>query len=42
MVSGTGVQIYAEDRIGEMIQHKFDVLFEVVDDVDLTAEYFGL
>ena len=25
-VSGTGVQIYAEDRIGEMIQHKFDVL----------------
>lgn len=28
MVSGTGVQIYAEDRIGEMIQHKFDVLFD--------------
>ena len=28
MVSGTGVQIYAEDRIAEMIQHKFDVLFE--------------
>jgi len=27
MVSGTGVQIYAEDRIAEMIQHKFDVLF---------------
>lgn len=27
-VSGTGVQIYAEDRIGEMIQHKFDVLFD--------------
>lgn len=28
MVSGTGVQIYAEDRIAEMIQHKFDVLFD--------------
>ncbi len=28
MVAGTGVQIYAEDRIAEMIQHKFDVLFE--------------
>ena len=28
MVAGTGVQTYAEDRIGEMIQHKFDVLFE--------------
>ena len=27
MVSGQGAQIYAEDRIGEMIQHKFDVLF---------------
>ena len=27
-VSGTGVQIYAEDRIGEMIQHKFDILFD--------------
>lgn len=27
MVSGQGTQIYAEDRIGEMIQHKFDVLF---------------
>lgn len=27
MVSGTGVQIYAEDRIAEMIQHKFDILF---------------
>jgi hypothetical protein len=30
MVAGTGVQIYAEDRIAEMIQHKFDVLFEEV------------
>jgi|TARA_R110002110_G_scaffold102027_5_gene258904 hypothetical protein len=30
MVSGTGVQTYAEDRIAEMIQHKFDVLFEEV------------
>ena len=28
MVSGTGVQIYAEDRIGEMIQHKHDILFD--------------
>jgi len=28
MVAGTGVQVYAEDRIGEMIQHKFDVLFD--------------
>jgi hypothetical protein len=28
MVSGTGVQTYAEDRIAEMIQHKFDVLFD--------------
>jgi hypothetical protein len=27
MVAGTGVQVYAEDRIAEMIQHKFDVLF---------------
>jgi hypothetical protein len=27
MVSGQGTQIYAEDRIAEMIQHKFDVLF---------------
>ena len=27
MTAGTGVQIYAEDRIAEMIQHKFDVLF---------------
>jgi hypothetical protein len=26
--SGTGVQVYAEDRIGEMIQHKFDILFD--------------
>ncbi len=30
MVAGTGVQIYAEDRIAEMIQHKFDVLFDEV------------
>jgi hypothetical protein len=30
MVGGTGVQTYAEDRIAEMIQHKFDVLFEEV------------
>jgi len=30
MVSGTGVQIYAEDRIAEMIQHKFEVLFDEV------------
>ena len=28
MVAGTGVQIYAEDVIGDMIQHKFDVLFD--------------
>lgn len=28
MVAGSGVQIYSEDRIAEMIQHKFDVLFE--------------
>lgn len=28
MVSGTGVQIYAEDTLAEMIQHKFDVLFD--------------
>ena len=28
MVSGTGVQVYAEDRIAEMIQHKFDILFD--------------
>ena len=27
-VHGSGVQVYAEDRIGEMIQHKFDVLFD--------------
>ena len=27
MVAGTGVQTYADDRIAEMIQHKFDVLF---------------
>jgi len=30
MVAGTGVQTYAEDRIAEMIQHKFDVMFEEV------------
>jgi predicted nuclease of predicted toxin-antitoxin system len=30
MVAGTGVQVYAEDRITEMIQHKFDVLFDEV------------
>ena len=30
MVSGSGIQIYAEDRIAEMIQHKFDVLFDEV------------
>ena len=30
MVSGTGVQTYAEDTIAEMIQHKFDVLFDEV------------
>ena len=30
MVAGTGVQVYAEDRIAEMIQHKFDVLFDEV------------
>ena len=28
MASGTGVQVYAEDRIAEMIQHKFDILFD--------------
>ena len=28
MVSGTGIQLYAEDRIAEMIQHKFDILFD--------------
>lgn len=28
MVSGTGIQIYAEDRIAEMIQHKFDIVFD--------------
>jgi len=28
MVSGIGVQIYSEDAIAEMLQHKFDVLFE--------------
>jgi len=30
MVAGTSVQTYAEDRIAEMIQHKFDVLFSEV------------
>ena len=30
MVAGTGVQIYAEDRIAEMVQHKFDTLFDEV------------
>jgi hypothetical protein len=30
MAAGTGVQVYAEDRIAEMIQHKFDVLFTEV------------
>ena len=29
-VPGTSVQVYAEERIGDMIQHKFDVLFEEV------------
>ncbi len=28
MAAGTGVQTYAEDRIAEMIQHKFDVEFD--------------
>lgn len=28
MVGGTGTQIYSEDLIGDMIQHKFDVLFD--------------
>ena len=28
MVAGTGVQVYSEDRLAEMIQHKFDVLFD--------------
>ena len=28
MSGGVGVQTYAEDRIAEMIQHKFDVLFD--------------
>lgn len=27
-VSGTSVQLFAEDRIGDMIQHKFDVLYK--------------
>lgn len=29
-VTGTSVQVYAEDLIGDMIQHKFDVMFEEV------------
>lgn len=29
-VTGTSVQVYAEDVIGDMIQHKFDVMFEEV------------
>jgi hypothetical protein len=29
MASGTGVQTYAEDRISEMIQYRFDTLFEM-------------
>jgi hypothetical protein len=28
MVSGTAVQVYADDALAEMIQHKFDVLFD--------------
>ena len=28
LVAGTGTQIYAEDTLAEMIQHKFDVLFD--------------
>ncbi len=28
MVGGTGIQLYGEDRIAEMIQHKFDILFD--------------
>lgn len=28
MVAGTAVQVYAEDRIAEMLQHKFDILFD--------------
>lgn len=28
MYAGTSAQTYAEDRIGAMIQHKFDVLFD--------------
>lgn len=27
-VYGSGVQLYAEDRLAEMIQHKFDILFD--------------
>lgn len=29
-VTGTSVQTYSEDLIGDMIQHKFDVMFEEV------------
>lgn len=29
-VPGTSVQVYAEERIGDMVQHKFEVLFEEV------------
>jgi len=28
MVSGTSIQTYAEDRIAEMIQHKFDIVWD--------------
>jgi hypothetical protein len=30
MVDGVGAQVYAEDRLAEMIQHKFDILFDEV------------
>ena len=30
MAAGQGVQLYAEDRIAEMIQHKFDALFDEI------------
>lgn len=30
MVDGTGVQIYSEDIIADMLQHKFDVVFDEV------------
>jgi hypothetical protein len=29
MAEGLGVQVHAEDRIAEMIQHKFDTLFDL-------------